>query len=596
MKTTGISQLAHRYFMAAALVPTLVLGGYAYSTQTAEYLSDLTASVRHNMEAVRITVDDFDRQNRSVLKSFSRSEELQGLNSETPTAESLEKVMAGYASDFNQVDRVFVGLQDGRFYTSEEAVREKAPDPRFRPWYHLAMKSVGTIVMSDAYDDAVTDFGRVVTYSVQIFGDRAGQLIGVAGSDVSLTDLEYEINRVWRLEASTLIIAEGTGFIVVGSRNALRDSLEKRPGEIQRLIGLKSYGETVVDGIPYILHGRKCLSTNWYILSLTPRSVLKKTETYVLGTTAVSMVMLLLVSWVMSHVLNRRLTRPFERIASSIREADLTEGRSDVAINPQAPLEIQQVEKSFAELLQRLGKQAEELGLQKQEIQEQYQEINALYEQTAAMNETLNDLVRQLRQSNRETIQALSNAIEAKDIYTKGHCDRVTEISLLLGEAAGLDSRALETLELAGMLHDVGKVAVHSHILTKPGPLTPEEFDSIRQHPENGYAMLRGIPFLEEPAQLIRQHHERMDGTGYPFGLAGGEILLGARILSIADAYDAMTSARAYRRTPLSAEEAIAQLEAGAGTQFDPLLVGVMRQLTSEGRLAHETDNAPAAT
>lgn len=571
--------------MAAALVPTLVLGGYAYSIQTSEFMNDLTESSRHTMEAVRITIDDFDRQNRNVLKNFSRSPEIQRLVSEPDSPEGIRWVIRGYESDFNQVDRIFVGLDDGRFFTSEPQEESDPFDPRFRPWYHLAMKTVSSVVMSDAYDNTGSTFGRSVTYSTQIFESTTGSLMGVAGSEVSLMDLEYEIDRLWRMEASTLIIAEDTGFVVVGSRNPLREALDSEPQEVQRLIGLKSYAETSIDGVPYILHGRKCLSTRWYILSLTPRSVLRQTEVYVVVTTLVAMALLLLISWGMSHILKRFLTQPFEKLTGRIKDTDLVGSEGDVTVNLKAPQEIQMIEESFIELLQRLRLQAEELSEQKQEINQQYEEINALYEQSSAMNDTLNDLVQQLRQSNRETIQALSNAIEAKDVYTKGHCDRITEISIALGEALGLDSKAMEELELAGMLHDVGKVAVHSQILLKPGSLTEEEFAMIRQHPENGYNMLRGIEFLKGPSELIRQHHERMDGKGYPGGLSGDQILFGARILSIADAYDAMTSARAYRLNPLSSAEAVAQLEAGAGTQFDSELVSVMRTLLAVGRL-----------
>jgi HD-GYP domain-containing protein (c-di-GMP phosphodiesterase class II) len=173
-----------------------------------------------------------------------------------------------------------------------------------------------------------------------------------------------------------------------------------------------------------------------------------------------------------------------------------------------------------------------------------------------------------------DTIRSLIGALEAKDPYTRGHSERVSEYALRLGQEVGLEPRALERLEYAGLLHDLGKLAVPSRVLTNPGRLQPHEMDWIREHPARGAMMVGRIPPLRDLAETVGQHHERVDGTGYPARIDGAALTQAARILAVADSYDAMTTTRAYRPA-LSHREAVAELLAGSGSQFDANLVRV---------------------
>ncbi|MFF4141050.1 HD-GYP domain-containing protein [Streptomyces sp. NPDC001698] len=176
------------------------------------------------------------------------------------------------------------------------------------------------------------------------------------------------------------------------------------------------------------------------------------------------------------------------------------------------------------------------------------------------------------RSAHRATIRALVQAVDIKDGYTRGHSERVGQASMLIARELGMDDERVEVLRFAGILHDVGKLGVPTRLLRKDGPLTPEERRVIELHPEYGHEMVRGISFLGEARSAILHHHERLDGGGYPYGLTGGQIPESARVVAVADAFDAMTSTRSYRRArPVPA--ALAELERCAGSQFDPRMV-----------------------
>ena len=181
----------------------------------------------------------------------------------------------------------------------------------------------------------------------------------------------------------------------------------------------------------------------------------------------------------------------------------------------------------------------------------------------------------------------LAAAVEAKDAYTEGHLRRLRTYSEHLALAYGLSPAEVRAVRYGGVLHDIGKIGVDEAIIRKPGPLTPEETAQMRRHPEIGAQIISQMRFARDVAPIISGHHEYWDGSGYPLGLKGEEIPIGARIITIVDAYDAMTTDRPYRAA-LSDEEAIRRLQAGRGTQFDPDLLEVFLELIKTGKLLPE--------
>jgi putative nucleotidyltransferase with HDIG domain len=200
-------------------------------------------------------------------------------------------------------------------------------------------------------------------------------------------------------------------------------------------------------------------------------------------------------------------------------------------------------------------------------------------------------LFENVKEAHINSIAALTTALEADEPYTHGHSYRVMRYSQMIGKAMGMGDRDLETLEYGGLLHDIGKIAITNDIINKPGRLTEEEFADMRRHPTIGADIVDQIKFLREASDLVRHHHERPDGKGYPHGLRDGQISLGCHILNACDAFDAMTSDRPYRKA-LTVERAIEELVRHKGTQFDSRVVDTVLELYHKGEFTsiRETD------
>jgi hypothetical protein len=186
-----------------------------------------------------------------------------------------------------------------------------------------------------------------------------------------------------------------------------------------------------------------------------------------------------------------------------------------------------------------------------------------------------------MRQVHFDTVRTLTSAIDASDPYTRGHSERVTHYSVATARALRLSERRIQAIEYAGFLHDMGKIGIHHDILTKPGTLTEEEWDTMKAHPEIGARIVSDLDFLKGAREVVLYHHERYDGKGYPEGLAGDEIPLEARIAKVADAFDAMMSDRPYRSS-LGLKTAVDELVRGKGTEFDPAVVDVFVDLVNK--------------
>jgi putative nucleotidyltransferase with HDIG domain len=188
-----------------------------------------------------------------------------------------------------------------------------------------------------------------------------------------------------------------------------------------------------------------------------------------------------------------------------------------------------------------------------------------------------------------DTIQALATALEAKDPYTRGHSERVARYSSIIAEEMNLPQDVINNLNFAALLHDIGKIGIPETILNKPGKLSEDEFSKIKTHPILGASIVEKIDFLARASSFIKFHHEKQNGSGYPAGLQGEEIPLGAAILAVADAFDALTSDRPYRKA-WSVEETLIEIERNSNIQFKPEVVDALKSAVKKGRIKVNAD------
>jgi len=265
-----------------------------------------------------------------------------------------------------------------------------------------------------------------------------------------------------------------------------------------------------------------------------------------------------------------RITKPIERLITAtktVKKGDYSyrienAGKAD---------EIWMLAGSFNEMLQN--------------IEDTHRSNLELIAQTTRFNETLNEKVQEATQAIREqqnelvrayfgTLEAMILALDLREQGTGYHSYRVTEYAVNLGKHAKLTDQELSVIAKGALLHDIGKIGIPDNILLKPDKLTDEEWVLMKKHPEFGYKLLKNIDFLEESASIVHTHHERYDGQGYPAGMSKDDIPLGARIFSVVDALDAMTSKRSYRQA-LPFEEAVQRITDASGSQFDPRVVDI---------------------
>jgi putative nucleotidyltransferase with HDIG domain len=219
-----------------------------------------------------------------------------------------------------------------------------------------------------------------------------------------------------------------------------------------------------------------------------------------------------------------------------------------------------------------------------EEVGRAHQRLHASYQQALKYAEDLRVVHARLQRSVFQSLGALANALEAKDPYTRGHSQRVASFARQLAERANSSPGEARLVAQAGLLHDIGKIGVREEVLRKPGSLTSDEWAEMKSHPVIGAEIVAPLDFFSDGATLVRCHHERFDGSGYPDGLKGEEIPLGARVVAVADVYDALTSSRPYRKA-LSQGDALRMLDEMSGHGLDPLLAGLFIEGVSSGSL-----------
>lgn len=441
----------------------------------------------------------------------------------------------GLTSSMHDITWIYYALEsDGSILIAPVDVSMPSTyDARKRDWYKGTLNQSGTIYWTEPYTDA-GDSGKILqTVSKAVYKD--GALKGVVGLDIELTKFTEIIENLSFAKSSYIFLINQSNDIIAHNSNNVefykQTFIDKVSWEKSSVLQRVNEDDFIISWTPLNING-------WKLVAVT-----KTTFRDQLSAMRHQIIMIALVSALVCIVFSYL---GFKSILVHLNSLiDITNHYTGGNLKVRCEVDSNDEFKTLA---------------------------NSMNNMLSAIESLINE-----RDENYiKTVKVLANAIEASDEYTRGHCDRVGDISKELGKIMGLNEQEQRQLEFACILHDIGKIAIPEQILNKTSHLTDSEFNIVKSHPQVGHDILKDIHFLDRAKQIILQHHERLDGSGYPNKLTAKDICLEARILTVADAYDAMSSERVYRKSILSDEEIESELRKCSGTQFDKRVVDAL--------------------
>lgn len=537
-----------------ALVVDLLLTGLIGGSTMVRYAErEQRLTVASVTEGYAATLDRFFGEYDNSLRFVATNVDLKRVSAEPAAYEAaVEQRFREFQDSHPEISLMSYGTELGQYYFDDASNHVPADyDPRVRPWYVLGKSlTKGEVGYSSVYADINT--GQDIMTAVTPVFDEEDRFVGVLGVILNLGHLTA-------LNDAQHISEQGYAFVTRDDRYLVHHDvrLSNKPIEQEQYLATSLAGEsktfTVRDGgQTLIVRAQYLPSRDMTVWAVASRSEMLGPFWVAAAQSAAVMLVVLALVVLLVLRLSGNLTREVNSLAGASLE--MAKGNLGARADARSSTELQVIAENF----------------------------NVMADKIEDQTKTLVANILELNNTYREAIIMLSVAIEANDRYTKGHCIRVEEHSMRLGELCGLAPERMKVLEYASLIHDVGKIGVPTHILNKEEPLEEAERALIRAHAETGYQILRGSEHLADVAEVVREHHEWFDGSGYPMGLAGEHIFIEARIISIADAFDSMTVSRPYRKVPLSPATAIENLRAGAGTQFDPVLVEMFVRLVEQ--------------
>ena len=503
-------------------------------------------------EHVADNIDNWFVERGAILKSIALQMEINRLDTQNSGLPIFVNSMARRFND--EFDDIYTGFADKFFLGSDQSNLPKMSgiDPTGRQWYIDAVRK-NSLVVTEPYTDIKT--GQVIS---SIAYPIKTPIPGVIGTDIYLEDLHSFLNeaeyddraKIFLIsKAGKLLYTNDDNFGTIGENFDLKEKGLFRSWIEQMMAGKEGICRFPWHGVAYYGIFVPIKTSGWsLVVSLPISAFFEESQTFIIRAVLIALVGIFLLFLVIYFII-KEITKPLEAI--SLTAQKLSNGDLQAKFEHSGTAEVEYL--------------AHSLEVMRTNIVTLLEKKESLVETTGKQKEEIETLYNQ-------TIKALAEAIEEKDDYTRGHCERVAYYSERIGRLLGWDEEQLKMLRHAAILHDIGKIGVPINILHKPGRLEPEEYEIIKSHPQLGYQILHNISSLEAVSIAVFQHHERVDGRGYPNGLKGTEIVPMAKIIMVADTYDAMTSDRAYRKA-MTDKEARKELWRCAGTQFDEDIV-----------------------
>lgn len=542
-----------------AVIPLLVLfifiNGIYYFAVDEIAVREKKHEMSATLDAYHDRLEHYFSEIEHTMLYLAQIPELRRL-AEDPTQEAeVEGIFKRFLAQHPDLSVLAYGTINGDYYF-DESTSSVPPgfDPRTRPWYQLGIAlQPGQVGYTDIYRYIGTD-----TYILSIdtpITNESGEVMGVLDIVVDLSQWINEYNDY-------VIGTKGYTFVTKNERFVIHpdSSLIDTPilwDEVKRVsqAPINTTLTLSVEGEPMIFESRVLdrLGIVLWAAGYDRELMSGFNETFrnsllLLGILLVGIVVLI-------GLLSGFISREIKDMA--VVSQRVIGGDNKARMSRDTSPEMQDVAKTFNTMADQIERQTNEL-------------VTSIHK---------------LNTSYRETVALLSNAIESRDPYTQGHSKRVAVNCLKMGRALNLDRNLLDDLEFAAMLHDVGKISIPQEIINKTTPLSPEELVLFEKHPQAGYFILKEIDRLKRVAEIVLEHHEWVNGQGYPRGITGSEMKLESKILAICESYDAQTQPRPYRIVPLTYDQAKASMMAQRGTRFDAELLDLFFTLLETQRM-----------
>lgn len=511
-----------------------------------------------------------------LLQAITAQIEYADLRSDSPELlPFLENIGQRFAGEFPYL---YIGFADKRLVNTRKNAPAVIYDPASRVWYKEATQNNKPIV-TEPYADIRTGLLNVtIALPVRL------AVPGVLATDFYLDHIDGLAQKTrFRSDVQTLFISK-EGTVIYDTETAQRNQAGTNDKAVRDLYAAAQMHKAGavrlnLDGKLYYAMYDRVPSSGWIVATRIPVAVFSEESRNVIQYAVLTSMFALLLAFGGSFLIIRKETAPLEQMAAVATAFGQGNLASSFAVKGAAEIEalaacLDQMRQDILQLLQKKDQLIEDAIAHREEI-------HGLYQQTLLLNTELTAALEAKKVAYIQTIKALADAVEAKDEYTRGHSDRVLQYSQDIGRSLGWAEQQLVTLSYSAILHDIGKIGIREELLHKPERLNDAEYQIVKQHPPIGYHILQNIKELGEVGKAIYQHHERLDGSGYPQGLQQDEIHEMAKIIAIADAYDAMTSRRPYRE-PLSPETACRELRRYKDTHYDAAMVELFCALVEQ--------------
>jgi putative nucleotidyltransferase with HDIG domain len=543
--------------MMMAVIPLLVLfvfiNGIYYFTIDEIAVREKKHEISTTLDAYKDSLDVFFEEIQHDLAYVAQIDAVRRVESDPQLETEVEHFFKQFLAQHTEYVILAYGTVSGDYYYDEttSSVPENF-DPHVRPWYQVGIAlEPGQIGYTDIYRDSGS--GAVLLSMVTPVTDFDDHVVGVIGFAI-------DIDRWIESNNAHVIGTKGYTFVTKGDRIVIHPDASLVDTVVaweDVAAASRSNSEVVLNiddnGEPLILESRVIEGLRVVLWAVGYDRELMDTFNTTFRNSLILLGILLVGIVVMISLMSGFISREIKDMA--VVSQRVIGGDSKARMSLDTSPEMQDVAKTFNTMADQINRQTNEL-------------VTSIHK---------------LNTSYRETVALLSNAIEARDPFTQGHSKRVANHCLMMGRALNLDRNILDDLEFAAMLHDVGKISLPLEILNKTEPLTADEALIFQKHPQVGYFILKEIDRLKRVAEIVLEHHEWVNGQGYPRGVSGDDLKLESKILAICESYDAQSQSRPYRTVPLTYDQAKASMMAQRGTRFDPDLLDLFFSLLDQG-------------